>query len=68
MAGWKASTSANRSAESPKTWASKPKRWASTCGLGLAIARSDMQPHRGVVAARNRSGGGLVFSLCLPRG
>jgi K+-sensing histidine kinase KdpD len=37
-------------------------------GLGLAIAKSVMQRHRGTVAARNRSGGGLVVSLCLPRG
>jgi signal transduction histidine kinase len=37
-------------------------------GLGLAIAKSVMQRHRGTVAACNRSGGGLVVSLCLPRG
>lgn len=37
-------------------------------GLGLAIAKSVMQRHRGTVVARNRSGGGLVVSLCLPRG
>lgn len=35
-------------------------------GLGLAIARHVVQAHRGGIAARNRSGGGLCVEIVLP--
>ena len=36
-------------------------------GLGLAIARKIVQEHQGTISARNRPGGGAVFSFTLPR-
>ena len=35
-------------------------------GLGLAIARSAVQAHRGTIWASNRPGGGLIITLRLP--
>jgi len=36
-------------------------------GLGLSIARSIMQAHGGEVTLQNRSGGGLIATVTLPR-
>jgi two-component system sensor histidine kinase KdpD len=41
---------------------------ASGVGLGLAIARAIARAHAGTLVARNRSGGGAVFTLTLPPG
>jgi signal transduction histidine kinase len=35
-------------------------------GLGLAIAQQVLKAHRGVIAARNRSAGGLCITMTLP--
>lgn len=37
-------------------------------GLGLAICQAIITAHQGKVRAENRSGGGAIFSLTLPRG
>jgi signal transduction histidine kinase len=40
------------------------KSWG--LGLGLSIARSIVEAHRGTIDARNRDAGGAVFSVTLP--
>ena len=37
-------------------------------GLGLAMARSIIEAHRGSIAARNLAGGGALFTFTLPGG
>jgi two-component system, OmpR family, sensor histidine kinase KdpD len=37
-------------------------------GLGLAICRGIVEAHGGVITAENRSGGGALFRVVLPRG
>ncbi|MDR0358234.1 MAG: HAMP domain-containing histidine kinase [bacterium] len=44
-----------------------PSRYGHGTGLGLAILKSIVERHGGVVAARNRRGGGLEVELQLPR-
>jgi two-component system sensor histidine kinase KdpD len=44
-----------------------PKVGASGVGLGLPICRGIMEAHGGSLEAENRSGGGAVFRLTLPR-
>jgi signal transduction histidine kinase len=36
-------------------------------GLGLSICKRIIEDHRGWIAARNKPGGGAVFSFGLPR-
>ena len=37
-------------------------------GLGLAICQSIVEAHEGTIRARNRQGGGAVFTFTLPLG
>jgi signal transduction histidine kinase len=37
-------------------------------GLGLAVARRIVELHGGTIAVRDRSGGGAVFRVEVPRG
>ena len=50
-----------------KFYRSNPESATGGAGLGLAICRAIVEAHRGEIAARNRSDGGVCFTFVLPQ-